>query len=299
MKDWEIGIIILFLIGFSTGCGNKIQEDEVDQIILYKTGTESENEGEQIIDEEHYVQTFVEMINSKKKVEDKEIVPNYQLEIKEKNGENQQYLLYLQIQSPEGFAQLVGEDQVYKIDEEVLTELLTYGGFEELYENRIVPTVNLTYLKSEESNEIPPEEVQWNYQIIDKTWRGAKNQKNEDREPIRINIDTGEVPVNLSFSAEPDVIKTAAFQDDKKIFEEKQTGEQLRIPEEEGSYLYRITALWNKSEEKDYYGSAVFVFEIIVDYPTEITLSTQIPFRDCNFVSTIYRIREGESIRIQ
>ena len=142
--------------------------------------------------------------------------------------------------------------------------------FEPVYANRNPHVVTL----KNNSGEYKPEPVsyQWKYRKTDNNYYDSTPGESNSKEDISITVKDSSFPEILS-DFKPDNIKWSISQNDKLVFESDGM-QNNSFSLSDGIYQCTLELEWLKNKNSDFYGKAKYDFNIKVDNPPEIWISS-------------------------
>ena len=187
------------------------------------------------------------------------------------------YNLYIKsITSREGYLYNEDKERLYKLSTEDFTSLLLNNEFSEIYTNKEPPIFTLSEQDSKAGTFTPIQSSiktsNWKYALSDGSFVNNNVVNEIDNNYILINNNK---PLYLIMPIKPDLVTVKLYDKNNLLYEGISTnGEIYRTPRD-GKMTYEITAVWNASVEKDYYGEVVYHFNIETDLPAEIIPSSE------------------------
>ena len=181
------------------------------------------------------------------------------------------------------------------IDPSYFPQILLDPVFESLYENR-APSAIALYDDYGSSIRLKPGSYEWYYRKTDsKFYSSVKNEgKDDKREKITM---TGESLPEIGFPYEPDAVKLDFMLDNETVYTTSDIN--ASCPLGDGLYHCVLKLSYDENGERDFYGSAVYMFDIQIDKPPEFNISSDWIYPGELLVITASNVNDDETVTVK
>ncbi|MDF2684997.1 MAG: peptidase [Clostridia bacterium] len=210
------------------------------------------------------------------------------------------YSLYIKsMTSREGYLYNETKKQLYKLSANDFSSLLLINDFNGIYINKEPPVFTLSLQETEAgaftSIQSNIKTSNWNYALADGSFVNNSINNNIDN---NFTLLTNNEPLSLIMPIRPDLVTVKLYDENNLIYEGiTNNGEIYRAPHD-GKMTYEITAVWNASGTKEYYGEVTYYFNIENDLPTEIVTSGDKVAQGEVLRILVRNINEGEAVKL-
>ncbi|SCY33081.1 M23 family metallopeptidase [Alkaliphilus peptidifermentans] len=272
MKKRQFIILILLLSTISTAyyyfSNKELSADQITLINVYKFDNElvtSFNSVEDISE----IDVIASLINSSLKT--KEIVNaelDQRLEITI-NNRILYYDLFVDFDNQELYILKNGKGDFLKTSNASMQEFLLINGLESIYPTYEPPLVSLN--QNNVTNILTPISFIWNYLKIDGNYYIHTMDQLSSPATSALSLNPDDI-LELDFSIVPDSITIEVMKDGKTLKELAMINNTFKPLEGNGTFTYTITLGFEKTYEKDYYGTIVYSFLGKMDLPPKVTI---------------------------
>jgi len=181
------------------------------------------------------------------------------------------------------------------IDPSYFPQILLDPIFETLYENRVPSGISL-FDNSGISVSLEPGGYEWNYKKTDSKYYSSIKDTGESKKREKI-IMTGESLPQIETPYKPDAVKLDFLLNNEAVF----TASDVSAPCPLGDGLYECVLELSYSEngDRDFYGSAVYMFDIQIDKPPEFNISSDWIYPGELLVITASNVNEDETVTVK
>lgn len=182
-----------------------------------------------------------------------------------------------------------------KIDPFYFPQILLGSVFESLYENRAPSGISLLS-GSGDSIQLEPSGYEWNHKKTDSKFYSSIKSTDENQKRDKITMISESLP-QIESPHMPDTIKLDFFVDNEIVY----TASDINAPCPLGDGLYQcvLELSFSESDNRDFYGSAVYMFDIQIDKPPEFKISSDWIYPGELLVITANNINEDETVTIK
>lgn len=188
------------------------------------------------------------------------------------------------------------DKELKKIGDAYFNDFLAEPVFEPVYPYRLPPKVMLQYDSHE--FQLEPGNYQWNFRKTDMKYREKTNEQPESTGDIGLKLsETGGLPMILAGDA-PDTAQWTFLQDQQKVLSAENTqNTPLLLPD--GTYKCLLELKWLENENREFFGKAQYAFDVQVDNPPEIGISSLQTYPGELLVITAGHVNADEEVTIQ
>jgi len=212
---------------------------------------------------------------------------------KDRHSKDMQVYINKSLDKKEIFIEIDGKPG--RIDPSYFPQILLDPVFESLYENR-VPSEIALFDGSGSSVRLEPSGYEWNYRKTDlKFYFSVKNAgENEKKEKITM---TGESLPQMELPYKPDAVKLDFLLDNETVY----TASDLNAscPLDDGLYQCVLELSFHENGSRDFYGNAVYMFDVQIDKPPEFKISSDWIYPGELLVITANNVNDDETVTVK
>ncbi|MBQ9545107.1 MAG: M23 family metallopeptidase [Clostridia bacterium] len=159
---------------------------------------------------------------------------------------------------------------LYKIDTEDAKKLMMLDGLRAVSVGYEMPEIRVTSGENAVSL-AQAQSVKWNYRLADSSFT---ERSHEPEKEISVEKSADDA-IAIEFSLEPDWNNVTVTNADKIVYDGEAENLSSFIFNSDGRLDVKISARWNESGSREYFGELEAKFVLICDAPAEYTLSSQ------------------------
>lgn len=183
-----------------------------------------------------------------------------------------------------------------RFDDAYFDDLLIKPVFEPVYPYHLPPQVVLQY--GSNRYEVRPGNYQWKYQKIDKKYYETTGQQPDSNGDIGLTINPADGLPSILAVEEPDFVRWTFLQEEQEILSvDETTGDTL--PLADGTYQCLLELQWFEKQNRNFYGKAQYTFDLQVDNPPEINISSLKTYPGELLVITLNHVNADEEVTVE
>lgn len=282
-------LIVVLLIGtiFLTSC-------DVNYKDLTKVEYKNVNElsTPKISKEEDFLKLIVDVINNseKQKEVDENIKHDYVITLYKDNKSMNYYFDFMVDNKTIFFKD--DSDNWFRVNDDNSRKLFLDKKFNELYFNNHPPKVTLLIndekVKTNDSYD-------WNYKKTDNEFHNSNAYYSQENKIIKLS---NKDKIGLSFEKNPDKININVYKDNELVNKLNAIEDILNYIDKDGQYSFEIEIIWNKEEDKNFYGTRTLSFTSNIDKKANVKIMSKNNFPGNILMVYVDNINDDETIKI-
>lgn len=248
--------------------------------------------------DESIISYYIEAINSAETTDDplpSEPFTGYRIMLEGKKARHsREFTLYVD-ESLENRDLFISTDKgLRKISDIYYNNLLAEPVFEPLYPHRIPPVVTLQY--HSENYGLAPDSLEWKFRKTDMKYYDSVHDKPGSNGDIVLTVSDARLPA-IHAADEPDTANWILLQNDQEIYS-AESGQNNELQLEDGKYQCLLELQWLENKNRGFYGKAQYSFDIQIDNPPEIRISSLETLPGELLVIVAEHVNEDENVTI-
>lgn len=168
-----------------------------------------------------------------------------------------------------GYVYHIEDEKLYRLATTDFSELLSLDIFAGAYRYDDPPALFL--MSDSGMAQATATAVDWSYILANgQSQRVTESDTSDTVHAVPSSRNT----MNLAFDYPPDTVSVRILRDGVVVYENTSSSTQVPCPTVSGQYRYEVSAMWNISVEKDYYGSASYVCDLDLQTPVTVQPET-------------------------
>ena len=188
------------------------------------------------------------------------------------------------------------DKELRKIGDGYFDDFLRKPVFDPVYPNRLPPQVTLKY--DSRQFELQPDDCRWNFRKTDmKYYESNVKQPGANGDIGLVLTEAGGLPSILT-TDEPDSVRWTFLQEGKEVLSLNETPADP-LPLADGTYGCLLELQWLENQNRGFFGEAQYAFDLQVDNPPEIGISSLKTSPGELLVITASHVNADEEVAVQ
>ncbi len=291
-------LLLIITLSFLSGCSGLallfkpgLKPERFSQISI-STGNASSFTGE------NKVAYIIEAINSAETTDiSVSTLSEYRVKLNGKKPKHsREFALYLDENLENRNLFIRTDKELKKIGDAYFDDFLVEPVFEPVYPHRLPPQVSLQY--NLQDFKLKPNSYLWNFRKTDLKYYETMDEQLENSGDIGLVLSAeGGLPTILT-ADKPDTAQWTFLQDNQEVLALKDS-QSNPLPLLDGSYRCLLELQWLESQTHDFFGKVQYSFDVQVDNPPEIVVSSLKTSPGELLVITARHVNADEEVAVQ